>query len=353
MLFAAPTQEQILFYWDEIMGVLREPIDAGIIYKNESLHKVRFPDPIGGGVIRAKTAWDADSLRGDYATLLQLEEFALMNPETWTEVGVPMLLDNDGNARFYSSPKRRNHFYHLHLKALADESGRWATFHGTSFDNPYLSEIALAEISEDMTADGYKQEILAEFLESDGMVFRSIDAVLTAPVGSTPTEHNGHRIIMGVDWGQAEDYTCVSMGCATCKEELILYRSRNREYVYQRDRIRGWHGRWKLAKILAESNSMGQPNIEELYREGLPVDGFATTASSKPPLIEGLQLAIENREWKLLPDEVGKTELQAYEVEYSAHGKPKYSSPVHDDTVIARALMILEGNRGAPMVAFV
>jgi hypothetical protein len=348
-LFAAPTMDQTSFFWREVKRIFQEAIDKKIVYKNETYKVLELPT---GGMIRAKTAWDADSLRGDYADHLTLEEYALMNPDCWTEVGAPMLLDNNGSATFISTPKRRNHFYYAYLKTKVDD--RWTGFHATSFENPHLDTDALADIIEDMTADGYKQEILAEFLESDGMVFRNIDACLNAPSGSVPSEHAGHRIVMGVDWGQSNDFTAVSIGCANCNEEILLYRSKNREYSYQRDRIKGWHDRWKLAKILAESNSMGQPNIEEMFRAGLPVEGFATTASSKPPLIEGLQLAIENKEWQFLPDPIGKTELEAFEVEYNKHGRPSYSAPsgVHDDTVIARALMVREANKATPLIAF-
>jgi len=351
VLYAGPTQEQCDVFWDEIKRIFQNGIDAGAIYKNEQKRLLVLPNK---GRAKAKTAWDADSLRGDNANFIILDEYALMNPDAWGEVGAPMLLKNNGDAWFISTPKRRNHFFHAYLKAKSDTTGRWAAFHATSHDNPHLSKEALEDITEDMTEDAYRQEILAEFLESDGMVFRNIDACLTAPSGSVPSEHSGHRIVAGVDWGQANDSTAVSIGCATCREELILYRSRNREYRYQRERIRGWHDRWKLAKILAESNSMGQPNIEEMYRAGLPVEGFATTASSKPPLIEGLQHAIENRTWKLLPDAIGKTELEAYEVTYGKHGHPQYSAPqgVHDDTVIARALMVREANKATPMIAF-
>lgn len=355
-LFAAPQNEQIQYFWDESKRIFAELLNTNLVYKNEQQHLIRLnwalPGFPSGGVIKAKTAWDAESMRGDYADHFTFEEYALMDPTAWTEVGAPMLLDNDGTAWFISTPKRRNHFYHLFLKCST--SDRWEAFHGTSFDNPHLSEEALEEITEDMTESAYRQEILAEFLESEGMVFRNIEDVMVAPINPSPSEHRNHRLVMGVDWGQSTDFTAISIGCATCKEEVMLYRSKNREYAYQRDRIKGWHDRWKLATILAESNSMGQPNIEEMYREGLPVEGFATTASSKPPLIEGLQLAIEKREWAFLPDKIARTELEAYEVEYNKHGRPSYSAPagVHDDTVIARALMVRKANEAGPSIAF-
>ena len=61
----------------------------------------------------------------------------------------------------------------------------------------------------------------------------------------------------------------------------------------------------------------------------------------KIAIIEGLALALEQASIQLLPDEAGKAELEAYEMKTDDWGKRKYSAPVgmHDDTVIARALM--------------
>jgi hypothetical protein len=58
-----------------------------------------------------------------------------------------MLLDNDGDAAFIFTPKRKNHAFHLYQRAVTDDTGRWAAFHFTSFDNPHLSKDALAEIT--------------------------------------------------------------------------------------------------------------------------------------------------------------------------------------------------------------
>lgn len=92
---------------------------------------------------------------------------------------------------------------------------------------------------------------------------------------------------------------------------------------------------------LAESNAMGEPNIEALQQGGLSVEGFATTATTKPPLIENLVLVLEREEMQFLDDRIARSEMEAYEVKISATGRPQYNAPagVHDDTVIARALM--------------
>lgn len=170
VLYAAPTQEQIDRFWTEVKRALEHPIDSGALYKNETLHIIEVPGTENR--IRAKTAWDADSLRGDYADLLILDEYQLMNEEAWGRVGAPMMLDNNGDAVFIYTPpslhsrsrtKARDprHAARLFKKAEEDESSRWEAFHFSSHDNPYISEEALDELTEDMTALAYDQEIMA------------------------------------------------------------------------------------------------------------------------------------------------------------------------------------------------
>ena len=171
VLYAAPTEDQIGSFWYEVKQALREPIDAKVFTKNETMHFVEIPHTKQR--IRAKTAYNADTLRGDYADVLILDEWQLMNEEAWDRVGAPMLLDNDGDAVFIYTPpslhsrsvsKARDpqHAAKLFKKAQQDTTGRWATFHFKSADNPYISADALNEIAGDMTALAYRQEILAE-----------------------------------------------------------------------------------------------------------------------------------------------------------------------------------------------
>lgn len=186
VLYGAPTQEQIDRFWTEVTRALDEPINAGVFYKNETKHIISLPsaktiietadgDSVPGEEtrIRAKTAWNAETLRGDYADLLILDEWQNQDESAWDEVGAPMLLDNDGDAVFIYTPpslhsrsanKARDpqHAAKLFKKAQADKSGRWAAFHFSSHNNPYISKTALSEITKDMTALAIRQEIGAE-----------------------------------------------------------------------------------------------------------------------------------------------------------------------------------------------
>jgi len=171
VLYAAPTSEQVSKFWYEVNRALEGMIQSKVLRKNET---EKYIEVLGTEQrIKAKTAWNANTLRGDYADLLILEEYQLMNEDAWTEVGHPMLLDNNGDAVFIFTPpslrdegiskaKDPRHASKLFKMAEQDASGKWQTFHFTSFENPTLSREALAEISKDMSQDAYRREILAE-----------------------------------------------------------------------------------------------------------------------------------------------------------------------------------------------
>lgn len=174
VLYAAPTSDQLGRWWSVVTKALAEPIKAGVFKKNETEHLIELAGTEQR--IRGKTAWNADSLRGDYADDLTLDEWQLMNEEAWELVGAPMLLDNNGDVTFIYTPpslhsrsvsKARDpqHAAKLYkkFKALMDEGNpRYFASTFTSHDNPHISKEALSEITQDMTALAYRMEIQAE-----------------------------------------------------------------------------------------------------------------------------------------------------------------------------------------------
>jgi hypothetical protein len=178
ILYAAPTDEQVTKFWFEVVSTLSPGIEMGVFKKDETRHIIEIP---GTEVrIRAKTAWNANTMRGDWGDVVIMEEYQLWNEDAWQNEVQPMLLDKDGTAIFIFTPpslksdgvskaKDPRHASKLFRKAEADKTGRWATFHSTSYDNPYLSSVALDELtfSGDMTADTYRREILAQDDEAE------------------------------------------------------------------------------------------------------------------------------------------------------------------------------------------
>lgn len=175
VLYATPTDEQITRFWWEVTQALFQPIQAGLFKKNETLHTIELPNTLQR--IRAKTAWNKDTLRGDFGDLIILDEFQLMDPDVLEYVVYPMLLDNNGDlVIIYTPPSLRDagksknksdplYASKLFKKWAADTTGRYAAFHFTTHANPHISKIALSELTKDMTAFAIRQEIEAEDID--------------------------------------------------------------------------------------------------------------------------------------------------------------------------------------------
>ena len=205
ILYTAPTIDQVEAFWYEVCRAPEEPIRAGVYIKNETEHSIERPGTLNR--IRAKTAWNADTMRGDYADLLIMDEFQLMNEDAWEHVGAPMLLDNNGAALFIYTPpslhsigisKARDpkHAAKMFKMAKADTSGRWAAFHFTSGDNPHISQTALADITKDMSSLAYRQEILAEDIEVVPGALWTRELIDKYRMDSYPELY---RVVIGVD----------------------------------------------------------------------------------------------------------------------------------------------------------
>jgi hypothetical protein len=172
VLYAVPTGDQIARFWHEVVLAMAELIEFGVVKKYESDKIIEYPGTEQR--IRAKTAWNADTLRGDYADLLILDEFQLMNEDAWGVVGLPMLMDNNGDAVLIYTPpslhtrsasKATDKRHAARMFKEHKDDPRWLCIHWTSHDNPHVSEEGIAEVSADMTKLAIRQEIMAEDIE--------------------------------------------------------------------------------------------------------------------------------------------------------------------------------------------
>ncbi len=190
----------------------------------------------------------------------------------------------------------------------------------------------------ELTERRFAQEILAQFLDDAGGVFRGVLACAT--LEKTPDPDPSHTYVIGCDWGKSNDYTVFAVVDVTARTLVALDRSNRVDYTVQRGRLQALSEHWKPASVIAESNSMGQPIIEALARSGLPVRSFTTTNASKAVIIEALALAFERKDITILNTPVLTAELQAYEAQKLPSGLTRYSAPegMHDDCVMGLAL---------------
>lgn len=340
-----PTYKMLDEVWRRVTSVFMPAVKS----LNKVDHRMELTT---GGVLDAWSLEDPDKARGrKYKRVIIDEAASARNLEYgWHNVIAPSLIDLLGDAKIKSTPKGMNFFWKM--AQLCNDDKDWKLFHFTTYDNPYIDHREIDKLKTQLPEMTFRQEILAEFLQGEGAVFRNI-ANCTHAGHSTPEAHAGHYIVAGVDWAKQSDYTAISIGCATCHVELMRDRFNKIDYTFQRERLMSVCKRWGARHILVELNSIGEPNFEELARSGFPVGGFTTTAQSKPPLIENLALALETEEWQFQADPIWTGELEAYERKVnSVTGRSQYSAPdgMHDDTVMARALMLRAAGTRARVV---
>jgi hypothetical protein len=341
--WCAPSYPEVAEDWREIYS----KVFPLIIGSDKTEKRIEL---ITGGSIKMWSFDGRQSMRGNKYARVVINEAAKIRvlEDEWNEVVRPTLSDYKGDAWFLSTPKGLNYFYQLWQRRETDS--QWAGWHYTTYDNPFIDPAEIEDMKREMPERVFKQEILAEFIE-DGSYFQNVDAAAVIEQPDQPEQHKGHTIVMGVDWAKSADWTVLTLGCRDCNRVVDWRRFNQIDYHYQRKMLIDLAQRWGVNRILAESNSIGEPNIEELARAGLPVMGFNTTAISKADMIEALHLALVNGGLKVPKDYAD--ELRAFEIEIRA-GAPKFGAPsgLHDDRVISLALCNRSMGTAVPMVVF-
>ena len=282
VLYAVPTSEQKDQFWYTVKHILREPLDAGIFKKSESECFIEIENTRQR--IKAKTAWNADTLRGDFCSMLILDEYQLMNEDAWGRVGAPMLLDNDGDALFiYTPPSLHSrstskaddprHSAKLFKAAQEDKTGRWETFTFPSHANPHISKDALAEITSDMTSLAYRQEIEAQDIDEAPGAQWTRKIIDDYRVTSAPQLE---RVVVGVD--PSITSTGDEAGI------IVAGKAGNEFYILSDKSIQGSPDTWARAVVDAFHDSEADRIIAEQNQGGEMVTLTIKTVDSSVPI---------------------------------------------------------------------
>lgn len=330
----APTYKNTRPMWRWLLMSLAEDAKR----KRVTIHRAdRTIETTRGGFLGMYSGENIDSIRGEAFHLVVLDEAARLPEDAWTDAIMPTLADLDGDAVLISTPKGKNWFYN---EWMLGQGGHATTKSWTAPTNanpmPTIRR-AFDVVRTRIPERSFQQEWLAEFVD-EGSVFRRIREAVTATHQDKATAQ--HQYAFGVDWGKANDYTVVTVLDITTNEIVNVDRFNQIDYIVQVGRLRAMVERFKPSAIVAERNSIGEPLIEQLQREGMPVVPFTTTNATKTAAIDALALAFERGDIRIPNDATLIAELQAFEMEKLPSGMLRYSAPegLHDDMVISLAL---------------
>ncbi len=287
-----------------------------------------------GAVIEFRSAERPDNLRGEGLGWVTIDEAAFMSEEAWYEALRPALSDRKGNLLAIGTPKGKNWFYRLWVDGQDREKEDFDSWQMSTYENPYIDPAELESLKLTLPERIFRQEIMAEFLDDSGGVFRYVDQNIRNY--SLPTDSEG-LVTLGVDLAKYEDFT-VLIGVDGVGKVVYFDRFNQIDWALQKKRIIE-AARSLSAKVIIDSTGIGDPIFEDLERE-IWVEGVKFTASSKSNIINNLAMMIEQHQimYPYIPELVN--ELKLYQYDLTPTGKLKMNAPAgkHDDCVIALAL---------------
>jgi len=342
VLWVAPTYKQCLVCWEEARKAMQTVA---------KWHKQEFTAdlPTGGRLIW-RSMDNPDSARGLSADGIIMDEVADMKQSAWYEVLRPMLLDRGGWAWGIGTPKGRNWFFRewQDAKDRSDSMAFQAPTLGAeivdgklvrkphALENPNIPFEELENMFREMPLATFRQEILAEFVEAEGVLFRN---VRECGIGALADPKSNTRYFAGVDLARAKDYTVVIV--MTADGEVVAFQRFNKmSWKAEIGKIVTLLKKYNNPETYVDSTGIGDPIYGDLLDAGLNVSRFHFTADKKTKLIDNLIISLEREELCYPPIEVLLEELENYEATISHTGNTRYNAPegMHDDCVIGLAL---------------
>jgi len=331
----APSYRTLLDVWREFTKVAKDIIERS----NAQERRIEF---ITGAVLEFWSLEDPDVSRGRKYARVIIDEAAMVRhlEEAWTHAIRPTLADYRGDAFFLSTPKGRNYFYALWIMGKDKEYPEWRSWQMPTSSNPHIHEEEVEAMRDGLPEMVFNQEVLAEFLQDDGGVFRNIRNCVVDIDPQSYLNAEGRNYVFGVDWGKLNDWTVITVVDIEDNALVDLVRFNRIDYAVQVTKLENLYNKWRPRIIVVERNSIGEPLIEQLQRRGLPIRPFLTTNASKGQAIESLSLAFEQGIIRIPDDPVLLAELSAYETSRTSGGSFKYGAPsgMHDDCVMSLAL---------------
>ena len=303
-----------------------------------------------------------------------IEEAARVKKQVIFEDLFPTIMDTGGKLVAITTPRgQANWVYQWYLRAKAGEPG-YAYIHGPSTENPTpqvrrFVEFARANMPESL----FRQEIMAEFLEGEGSVFRNIaecaclEDYLDVP--GTKTEEtpyfdaddllfdddgepsgweiggskilverpDGHYVV-GCDIAKHVDYTVLYAMRIEDGQVHGTDRFHRLDWGTIKSRIVAFVKKWNAVCYL-DATGIGDPIYDDIAGE-ISVVPYKFTSESKNALVVSLMTALEQREISFPNDDGLVAELESFEYESTPSGRFRYSAPegMHDDRVMALAL---------------
>lgn len=307
--------------------------------KNETLLTLEF---INGSIIYFRSQVQGESLRGLTVKnngILAVDECAYINPDFFFSVLLPMTNVYKSLILLTSTPRfKQGVFFNYFMKGRQGEPGIYS-FDFMDYDlSRFITPLQKEQYKQVMPKAQYQTEILGEFLDADSVLFEGFRECVNEE--RKPLE----KVYIGIDWsaGVGVDRTSISI-LNQDGQQIHLEYFNDKNTTQTVDRIEAIYQQYRKYSpvIYAEVNGVGKPYCDLLKDKKIQINEWTTSNKSKTDMVSHLQVAFEQKQLALLPDELQMNELSYYEATYNPKTQVvTYNAPqgLHDDTCIALML---------------
>jgi hypothetical protein len=329
---------------DASRKIYKELTDAiegtGVVKKkNDSLLTLEF---ITGSIIYFRSGEQRDSLRGltiKNGGLLIVDECSYQNDDFFYSVLLPMTNVYKADILLTSTPRFKQGFFFKYYSQGKDGAKNIYSFNFADYDlSRFITPLQKELYRQVMPKAQYQTEILGEFLDADSVLFEGFRECVNEE--RKPLE----KVYIGIDWsaGVGVDRTSISI-LNQDGQQIHLEYFNDKNTTQTVDRIEAIYQQYRKYSpvIYAETNGVGKPYCDLLKDRKIQINEWTTTNKSKTDMVSHLQVAFEQKQLALLPDELQMNELSYYEATYNPKTQVvTYNAPqgLHDDTVISLGL---------------
>ena len=273
---------------------------------------------INGSTLKFLSSDSPDNIRGFRFSHLIIDEAAFVKENALNTAIIPTLNPSGKKCLMISTPKGKNHFFNWYNKPEA------VTMKFPLTECPYVSKILIEEAKKSLPPDIFRQEFLAEFVDSGNDVFTNVDRVSTVNLFSNQIRHD---VYVGIDTGLTDDMSVMTLIDSTGRTRWIESIN-NRTIQDIAEQFMSIMGNFSIVGGYIECNGIGKAMADLIRQEYPKVKEFFMTQDRKQDVVRKLirdmeDLTIEIPTVELCP-QLHK-EFSTYTYKLSPSGKLSFS----------------------------
>ena len=351
IVLVSRSQRQSMWLFDQIVRLLT-PTQLNDSVIRLTMSELEFSN---GSKITSLPGASYDSLRGITIDLALIDEAAYVRDELFS-VLYPTVITTQGRIVLISTPGlSAGEFYHA---CTSTDSG-YTSFKFTHEDAVFMDgrpHVPREELERECKRAGgeespfWKREYLVEFTDADGAFFdiKAVQDAMEEDIQRRCMAEPNHIYAIGADIGQKNDYTVFAILDYTNPEDcrlvdLIRFNGESTDTIMQR--LHSTASQYYAKRVLIDSAGIGQSVLEHLNANypGIRYEGFNFNRTSKPKIMNNLNILLVRRHIKLLQDKDILEEMASFfykENPITKHISMSGANGVHDDIPIAIALAV-------------